>query len=159
MQPIGNRLTLSAAAHPPKQKVRAMDCSPSTPWTGTLESPGRKPPVFDDVSSSSLKVAVAGLSARQNAIANNIANIETPGYQARKVKFEEALSGAVANGRSPSTVTPSVQNSLEPSRLNGSNVNLDEETLSHIDTTMRYQLTLRALDSKYGLIRDAIKGA
>jgi flagellar basal-body rod protein FlgB len=115
--------------------------------------------VFDDVSSSSLKVAVAGLSARQNAIANNIANIETPGYQARKVKFEEALSGAVAHGRSPSTVTPSVQNSLEPSRLNGSNVNLDEETLSHIDTTMRYQLTLRALDSKYGLIRDAIKGA
>ena len=115
--------------------------------------------VFDDVASSSLRVAVAGLSARQNAIANNISNIETPGYQARKVKFEEALSSAVAQGRSPSTVSPSVQNSLEPTRLNGSNVNLDEETLSHIDTTMRYQLTLRALDSKYGLLRDAIKGA
>ncbi|MET8149245.1 flagellar basal body rod protein FlgB [Actinoplanes sp. NPDC049668] len=115
--------------------------------------------MFDDVASSSLRVAVAGLSARQNAIANNIANIETPGYQARKVKFEEALSGAVAAGRSPSTVTPSVQNSLEPTRLNGSNVNLDEETLSHIDTTMRYQLAIRALDGKYSLIRDAIKGA
>ncbi|MEU7903102.1 flagellar basal body rod protein FlgB [Actinoplanes sp. NPDC049118] len=115
--------------------------------------------MFDDVSTSSLRVAVAGLSARQNAIANNIANIETPGYQARKVKFEEALSGAVASGRSPSTVTPSVQNSLEPTRLNGSNVNLDEETLSHIDTTMRYQLAIRALDGKYGLIREAIKGA
>ena len=115
--------------------------------------------MFDDVASSSLRVAVAGLSARQNAIANNISNIETPGYQARKVKFEEALSSAVAHGQSPSTVSPSVHNSLEPTRLNGSNVNLDEETLSHIDTTMRYQLTLRALDSKYGMIRDAIKGA
>ena len=52
-----------------------------------------------------------------------------------------------------------MQTSLEPTRLNGSNVNLDEETLSHIDTTMRYQLTLRALDSKYGMLRDAIKGA
>ena len=52
-----------------------------------------------------------------------------------------------------------MQNSLEPTRLNGSNVNLDEETLSHIDTTMRYQLSIRALDGKYGLIRDAIKGA
>jgi flagellar basal-body rod protein FlgB len=115
--------------------------------------------VFDDVSSSSLRVAVAGLSARQSAIADNIANIETPGYRARKVKFEEALTSAVDNGRSPASVTPSVQTSLEPTRLNGSNVNLDEESLSHIDTTMRYQLTLRALDSKYGLLRDAIKGA
>ena len=115
--------------------------------------------MFGDVSTASLKVAAAGLNARQTAIADNIANIETPGYQARKVKFEEALSSAVKNGRSPSPVSPSVQNSLEPTRLNGSNVNLDEETLSHIDTTMRYQLTLRALDGKYGLIRDAIKGA
>ena len=115
--------------------------------------------MFDDVSSSALRVAVTGLSARQSAIANNIANVETPGYKARKVKFEEALQGAVAHGESPSGVTPSVQSSLEPTRLNGNNVNLDEETLSHIDTTMRYQLTLRALDSKYGLLRDAIKGA
>ncbi len=114
--------------------------------------------MFDDVSSSSLRVAVAGLSARQTAIASNIANIETPGYQARKVEFEGALTNALHQGQSPSEVTPTVQSSLEPTRLNGSNVNLDEETLSHIDTTMRYQLTLRALDSKYGMIRDAIKG-
>ena len=115
--------------------------------------------MFDDLSSSALRVAVAGLSARQTAIANNIANIETPGYQARKVKFEEALSSAVASGKAPATVTPTVQTSLEPTRLNGSNVNLDEETLSHLDTTMRYQLTLRAMDSRYGMLRDAIKGA
>ena len=115
--------------------------------------------MFDDVSSSSLRVAVAGLSARQTAIADNIANIETPGYLARKVKFEEALSSAITHGRSPSSVTPSVHDSLEPTRLNGSNVNLDEETLSHIDTTMRYQLTMRALDSKYGMLRTAITGS
>jgi flagellar basal-body rod protein FlgB len=115
--------------------------------------------VFDDLSSSALRVSVAGLAARQNAIANNIANIETPGYKARKVEFEDALRGAVERGDSPASVAPSTDTSLEPTRLNGSNVNLDEETLSHIDTTMRYQLTLRALDSKYGMLRDAIKGA
>jgi flagellar basal-body rod protein FlgB len=115
--------------------------------------------VFDDVTSSSLRIAVAGLAARQNAIANNIANIETPGFKARKVEFEDALHGAISKGESPDGIKPEIQNSLEPTRLNGSNVNLDEETLSHIDTTMRYQLTLRALDSKYGMLRDAIKGA
>jgi flagellar basal-body rod protein FlgB len=115
--------------------------------------------VFDDVSASSLRVAAMGLSARQNAIADNIANIETPGYQARKVDFEQALTSAVKNGDSPATARVSEQRSLEPSRLNGSNVNLDEETLSHIDTTMRYQLTLRALDSKYSMLRTAITGS
>lgn len=115
--------------------------------------------MFDDVSSSSLRVAIAGLAARQSAIANNIANIETPGYRARKVEFEEALRGAVSRGDSPAGVQPSTLTSLEPTRLNGSNVNLDQETLSHIDTTMRYQLTLRALDGKYSMLREAIKGA
>src|SRR4051812_25295557 len=112
--------------------------------------------MFDDISSTALRVSVAGLAARQNAISNNIANIETPGYQARKVEFEDALHGAVERGDSPASVGPRSATSLEPARLNGSNVNLDEETLSHIDTTMRYQLTLRALDSKYGMLRDAI---
>ena len=115
--------------------------------------------MFDDISSSSLRVAAAGLAARQSAIANNIANIETPGYRARKVEFEQALHGAIASGESPAGVNPETLSSLEPTRLNGSNVNLDEETMSHIDTTMRYQLTMRALDSKYGMLRDAIKGA
>jgi len=115
--------------------------------------------VFDDLSSSSLRVAATGLAARQSAIANNIANIETPGYRARKVEFEQALRGAISKGDSPAGVSPSIQSSLEPTRLNGSNVNLDEETLSHIDTTMRYQLTMRALDTKYSMLRDAIKGA
>ena len=93
-----------------------------------------------------------------DAVSDNIANIETPGYRARKVEFESALQGAIAHGDSPASVRPSTQTSLEPTRLNGSNVNLDEETLSHIDTTMRYQLTIRALDGKYGMLRDAIKG-
>jgi flagellar basal-body rod protein FlgB len=115
--------------------------------------------VFDDVSSSALRVALSGLSARNKAIANNIANIETPGYQAQKVKFEEALNSAVAEGQSPSGVTPSVLKSLEPTRLNGSNVNLDEETLNSIDTNMRYQLAIRALDGRYSTLRSVIKGA
>ena len=115
--------------------------------------------MFDDRSSSALRVAVSGLAARQTAIANNISNIETPGYRARKVKFEEELKGAMDSGESASGVTPSVMTSLEPTKLNGNNVNLDEETLSHIDTTMRYNLAIRALDGKYGLLREAIKGA
>jgi flagellar basal-body rod protein FlgB len=115
--------------------------------------------VFDSVSSSALRVAITGLSARQTAIAQNIANIETPGYLAKKVTFEQALTSAVADGESPATVQADVKMSLEPTRINGNNVNLDEETLSHVDTMMRYQLAIRAMDGRYGLLREVIKGA
>jgi flagellar basal-body rod protein FlgB len=114
--------------------------------------------VFDDVASSALRVALDGLAARQKAIANNIANVQTPGFRAQKVEFERALQSALAGGTSLDQVRPSLATSLEPTRLDGNNVNLDEETLSNVDTGLRYQLALRALDSKYTQLHDVIKG-
>jgi flagellar basal-body rod protein FlgB len=114
--------------------------------------------VFDDVASSALRVSLDGLAARQKAIANNIANVQTPGFRAQKVQFEQALQSALADGTPLGQVRPSFASSLEPTRLDGNNVNLDEETLSNVDTGLRYQLALRALDSKYTQLHDVIKG-
>jgi flagellar basal-body rod protein FlgB len=114
--------------------------------------------VFDDVTSSALRVAASGLALRQRVIANNIANIETPGFRAGKVRFEQELGAAVASGR-PGAASPTVAESLEPGRLNGNNVNLDQETLSNLDTGLRYQMVLRALDSKFSQLRDVIRGS
>ncbi|HYN93835.1 MAG TPA: flagellar basal body rod protein FlgB [Pilimelia sp.] len=114
--------------------------------------------MFDDVSSASLRIALDGLAMRQRVIANNISNVETPNFRAGKVQFEAALDSAIAAGRSPSRVSPSESESLEPTRLNGNNVNLDQETLSNVDTNLRYQLILRALDGKYAGLRTVIKG-
>lgn len=113
--------------------------------------------MFDDVSTVTLRVALDGLSQRQKLIADNIANIETPGYLAKKVKFEDALREAAASGN-PAGVTPTEARSLEPTRENGNNVNLDEETLSNVDTSLRYQLALNAMDGKFSLLRTVIKG-
>jgi flagellar basal-body rod protein FlgB len=114
--------------------------------------------VFDDVASQSLQVALSGLAMRQRVTANNIANIETPGFRAGKVEFESSLQSALASGTAPDQVQATVAQSLEPTQLNGNNVNLDEETLSNVDTGLRYQLALRAMDGKFGLISDVIKG-
>jgi flagellar basal-body rod protein FlgB len=113
--------------------------------------------VFDDVTSSALRVAASGLALRQRVIANNIANVDTPGYRAGKVDFEQALGAAVAGGN-PASAHASIGESLEPTRLDGNNVNLDEETLSNVDTGLKYQLVLRALDSKFGILRDVVRG-
>ncbi len=114
--------------------------------------------VLDDITSNTLHTSLRGLALRQRVIADNISNIETPGYQAGRVMFEDALKNAVGAGASPAGVTPTVAKSLEPTRENGNNVNLDRETLANIDTNLRFSLGLRAMDDKFELLKTAIKG-
>jgi flagellar basal-body rod protein FlgB len=114
--------------------------------------------VFDDVAFQAIQVSLTGLASRQRVTANNIANIMTPGFHAGKVKFESSLQSALDSGTSPAQVRATFAQSLEPTQLNGNNVNLDEETLSNVDTSLRYQLALRAMDAKFGLLTDVIKG-
>ena len=45
-------------------------------------------------------------------------------------------------------VVATTERSLEPTRLDGNNVNLDTETLSNIDTVLRYQFAARAMDDQ-----------
>jgi flagellar basal-body rod protein FlgB len=112
--------------------------------------------VLDDIAASTLHAALDSLAVRQRVIADNIANVQTPGFLAGRVMFEDSLAHAVATG-APERATLSVARSLEPTRLDGNNVNLDHETLSNVDTELRYELMLRGLDNKYGLIRDVIR--
>ncbi len=106
---------------------------------------------------TALHSALRGLSTRQRVIATNVSNIETPGYLAGRVNFESSLRGALAAGDNPN-VQATTGRSLEPTRMNGNNVNLDEETLSLMDTGLQYQLAVNAINSKFSLLRTAIKG-
>jgi flagellar basal-body rod protein FlgB len=112
--------------------------------------------VFNDTTMSAITSALSGLSARQRTIADNIANINTPGFLAGRVQFESALKSAVADG-STAGVSPTVARSLEPTREDGNNVNLDRETLLNVDTGLRYSLMLRAADSEFGILRASMR--
>lgn len=113
--------------------------------------------MFDDVATQALSVSVIGLSTRQRALADNISNINTPGYHAKRVEFEASLQSAIDSGK-PAAATVTTQTSLEPTNTNGNNVNLDEETVSLTDTGLKYQTDLEALTAKYQLLRTSIGG-
>ena len=99
--------------------------------------------------------ALDGLALRQRAIANNIANVNTPGYTAKRVQFEDAIARSVAAGNGAANAT--VERSLEPTRLDGNNVNLDTETLSNVDTVLRYQFAARAVEGTFTGLRTAMR--
>jgi flagellar basal-body rod protein FlgB len=110
--------------------------------------------MFGSVSFEAMTSALDALSLRQRTIADNIANIQTPGFQARRVVFEDALSSAVARGSG--AVDATVARSLEPTREDGNNVNLDTETVANIDTVLRYELATRAVEGKFTQLRTAM---
>jgi flagellar basal-body rod protein FlgB len=111
--------------------------------------------VLESVTSAALNSALDGLALRQRTIANNIANVNTPNYHAKRVLFEDALAKSVDAGNGH--VTASVARSLEPTQLNGNNVNLDTETLSNIDTVLRYQFASQAAGNQFSALRAAIR--
>ena len=111
--------------------------------------------MLESVTSAALSSALDGLSARQRAIANNIANVNTPGYTAERVSFEDALAASVARGDGHAASTTA--RSLEPTRTDGNNVNLDTETLSNVDTVLRFQFASQAAGNEFSLVRAALK--
>jgi flagellar basal-body rod protein FlgB len=112
---------------------------------------------MNDVTMTALHTALRGLSTRQRVIADNVANIQTPGFRAGRVEFESALSAALQGGDTP-TIDPALSRSNAATRLDGNNVNLDDETVAGLETAMRYELATRAMSEKFALLRTAIKG-
>jgi flagellar basal-body rod protein FlgB len=106
---------------------------------------------------SALHGALSGLSARQKTIADNIANVQTPGYRAGRVDFEASLGSALASGDSTPVEVQRSQ-SVDPTRLDGNNVNLDTETVSMVETNLRYQAMVESINAKFGILRSVIKG-
>jgi len=113
--------------------------------------------VIADATMTALHAALTGLQQRSEVTANNIANIDTPGYLAGRVDFESTLRDELANGQTATVGSSAVSQSTDPTNMSGNNVNLDTETTIATETGLRYQLAINALDGKYSLLRSALR--
>jgi flagellar basal-body rod protein FlgB len=89
------------------------------------------------------------LSARQEAIAANIANADTPGYKTRDVETE--FSAAFAEARDMVEV-PGLA-----AKNDGNNVSMDREARLLAETTIRFNLAAQMLRAQIKDIRSAIE--
>ncbi|MGY1748500.1 MULTISPECIES: flagellar basal body rod protein FlgB [unclassified Modestobacter] len=113
--------------------------------------------MITDSTMTALHASLTGLQQRQRVTADNIANLQTPGYLAGRVDFESTLRTEIANGEAARVGQGSVTRSMDPTRMDGNNVNLDTETVIAQETGLRYQLAINALDGKYALLRSALR--
>ena len=115
-----------------------------------------------DAVSRVLGLALDGVTMRQKVTADNISNVDTPGFRAMSVDFESSLRQAVDSG----DITASTDGGLQveatptdtPVGANGNNVDLRKETLSAVQTQYQYQMLTRAVNDKFTRLHDSIGG-
>ena len=109
--------------------------------------------------------------AKQKIALDNIANVDTPGYKAKYVLFEDELrkklsrfegKERVKNSEIRATIRDSrmrvTQRDEESIRADGNNVNLDVEELEIVRNNYQYQYALRQISDQFSRLRVAIEG-
>ena len=111
---------------------------------------------------------------RMKLIAGNLANADTPGYKARDLDFDAALrdaQGQGGNGLLASTAEQHyrsgsidglnpfqvLREGVQPS-LDGNTVDMDRERANFVDNAVRYEATLRFINSSMRTLNTAITG-
>ena len=103
--------------------------------------------------------------ARQVAAAGNLANVDTPGFKAREVTFDETLarqSGSLAAPKAGHIGTPAGASGISmrevdgPARRDGNTVQLDHELLTMGKAAGDFAAAQTALAAKFRLVRYAI---
>lgn len=113
----------------------------------------------------------AGLDAswlRNEVIANNIANVDTPNFKSSSVSFESAFKNALrgegftaktTNARHFSDNLPRAtvtQNTGTQYRMDGNNVNIDAENAALAKNQILYSTLARQLNSEFTKLKMAI---
>ena len=118
--------------------------------------------------------ALALRAQRQQVIAGNIANADTPGYQARDFNFAQALrsargdvaGGAPGAGIARDILTPGGRPSprlqyVQPTQTNldSNTVDMDRERANFMDNALKFDATLRFINGNVRTTLDAMKSA
>lgn len=112
-----------------------------------------------DPVAAALSNALDGLSMVQKVTADNIANMDTPGFLASEVDFESSLRSALDDGTlTTQGASPVVTTSTATPGVDGNNVDLAAETLTSVQASFRYQLLSRAVGDRASLVTKAIGG-
>lgn len=128
---------------------------------------------IDETTNNLLKKSLDAVSARQNVIAQNIANINTKDYKAFRVVFEDKLNEQMSSSSLPLTKTNEkhmddnnsgntnyeiVRDDTTSMRQDGNNVDIDNEMTNLAANTIKYEALINEANSKITMRNFVING-
>lgn len=111
-----------------------------------------------DVTQIALERALQGAGLRQQALSNNLANVNTPGFKRSDVDFHDSLTAALAGGeRAVAGTSFALQtDTASAMRADGNNVDVDQEMANLTENASEYQALLAVAKSRLQMIQTAI---
>ena len=129
---------------------------------------------------SNMKVLEKGLDAyskRAEALANNIANVNTPNYKRKDIQFESFLEKALRDDGSSiigkrtdekhfqigrenkldGVEANFIEENSTVMRFDGNNVNKEKEKVEQTKNNIRYQFATNKISSSFSLLRSVIR--
>ena len=116
--------------------------------------------IFD--STKVLQKALEGTWTRNEVISQNIANVDTPGYKRETVSFEDLLKNAMDGSTIDNSSVDDVEimvsqdNKTLSTRLDGNNVDIENEMASMAKNTIQYNTLVQCISSSYKRLASAI---
>ena len=108
---------------------------------------------------------------RNEAISNNIANVDTPGYKRQDVAFESVLQQALGNNRYESMDDKVANVDLSrlrgrayldyanySYRLDGNNVDIENENVMLAENQLKYQGLISSINQEFTNLKTGMKG-
>jgi flagellar basal-body rod protein FlgB len=110
---------------------------------------------------------ISAASDRQKIISSNIANVDTPGYKAKDLKFGNILSKKIklattdpkhVGGKESSKMDSKMLVESDPSWGDRNNVELSVEVAKMTQNALLHETAVKILNSKITMYKLAIKG-
>lgn len=116
--------------------------------------------LFADQTTTTLRKCLDAAGLRQRVIADNIANVETPGFTRSEVAFEDKLRQAM-NSFDPTISIENVEpevlpDNITPARADGNNVSIDKEMAGMVKNTLQYEALIQLMNLRSLMLRTAI---
>jgi flagellar basal-body rod protein FlgB len=115
-----------------------------------------------DTTQLALERAIEGAGKRHEALAANLANANTPGYQRVDVDFHGALATAIGRGDesrdalSSLSFSPARDASAGAVRADGSTVDVDAESAKLAANALEHQAAVQVAHARIGILKAAM---
>jgi len=118
---------------------------------------------LSDLASVVLAKGMDASGMKHRAIADNIANIETPGYKRKDISFAEQLQDALSTPNSNAAMKRVEEtdpgytvDTTSPGNASGNNVRIDSEMADLTKNTLQYEALIRLNNMKGSMLITAI---
>jgi flagellar basal-body rod protein FlgB len=116
--------------------------------------------VLFDTTQLALERAISGASQRHAALAANLANVNTPGYQRVDVDFHSALQGAMAGDDPHRDVERAAfspqRDGAAVSRADGNGVDADAESAKIAANALEQQAAVQVAHTRIAILKSAM---